>query len=117
MHPNFLEGETYILRKTKSINLFERFEPIILFCNIHKKLHLKRLLAFSTEKLELRNGKIYINNIYINSHKLGTLSYDISIPENCFFTFSDNISTIGNNCDSFIVGPIDNEQIIGKIFN
>ena len=50
MHPNFLEGETYILRKTKSINLFERFEPIILFCNIHKKLHLKRLLAFSTEK-------------------------------------------------------------------
>ena len=117
MYPNFLEGETYILRKTKNINFFERFDPIIYFCKIHKKLHLKRLLAFSNEKIELRKGKLYINNSYIDSHKFGSLSFNIVVTENSFFTFSDNFNTKGQNCDSFSVGPINVQLLEGNILN
>ena len=117
MEPNFQEGETYILRKTKNINLFERFDPIIFFCNIHNKLHLKRLLAFPDEKLTIKIGKIYIDNNYIDSFKLGTLNFNIIISKNSFFTFSDNFKTNAKNCDSLSIGPIKNSQISGKIFS
>jgi len=117
MEPNFQEGETYILRKTQNINLFKRFEPIILFCNIHNKLHLKRLLAYPGENLTVRNGKIYINNNYIDSLRLGTLSFNILISKNSFFTFSDNFKTNSKNCDSLSTGPIKKGQIVGKIFS
>ncbi|MDG2101738.1 MAG: signal peptidase I [Dehalococcoidia bacterium] len=117
MHPNFLEGETYILKKTKSINFFNRFEPIIYFCKIHNKLHLKRLLAFSNEKLEIRKGKLYIDNRFINYHKFGSVTFNILVCENSFFTFSDNFMTRGKNCDSFSVGSLNNDVIVGRILD
>ncbi len=117
MHPNFVEGETYILKKTKSINSFNRFDPIIYFCKIHNKLHLKRLLAFSNEKLELRKGKLYIDNRFIDHHKFGYISFNILVCENSFFTFSDNFMTYGKNCDSFSVGTMNNDVIVGRILD
>lgn len=83
------------------------------------KLLIKRIIAVPGEKITIREGQVYINDILLEENYLPNIQtygdIDLVIPRNKLFTMGDNR---GNSLDSRdpSLGLVDKEQIIGKAF-
>lgn len=117
MYPNFLENETYIIDKKIDFSKLVRMQPILFLCDIHKIFHLKRLIAFSGEKVTIIDGKIYVENELMSDIDYGESKLSLIVSKNSFFCISDNFNSLGKNCDSITNGSISKEKIIGAILD
>ena len=83
---------------------------------------IKRLIALGGETVEIRDGKIFINdqvvdhpvinkNYYYNRDKYGGPGQKITVPENYYYVLGDNS---GNSQDSRYWGFVPKESVIGQ---
>ena len=100
--------------------LFKKFTYYVL--EIGKTSYIKRTIALPGEHVEIKNGKVYINEEELQEDYLqpgvvtdvGINGYsDFIVPENCVFAMGDN-RTQSTDCRAF--GCIPLEKIESKVF-
>ena len=103
----------------EEINIFESFSYIVL--EIGKTSYIKRVIGLPGDHVQIRNGKVYINEEELEEDYLqpgiitddaeGMFS-DIIVPENTVFAMGDNRNS-SVDCRAF--GCIPLERIEGKV--
>ncbi len=124
MHPTLIEGDRILVNKF--IYKFrdpKRGEVIVFKYPVDPKLaFIKRLIGLNNESLEIKNGRIFINdniiedknvtkNYYYNRGDFGEVDQQIKIPEDNFFALGDNSA---NSRDSRYWGFVPRKNMIGK---
>lgn len=104
-------GDILLLLKLGSVN---RFDVIVLDEKDDAEIIIKRVIGLPGETIEIKNGKIYINDKEINdNYGYGETSdyKKITLKDDEYFILGDNrlISK-----DSRYFGPIKEKEIIGK---
>ncbi len=91
------------------------------FLEIGKRSFIKRVIALPGEKIEILNGKVYINGevLYepylvdgLETPMLDGEFYSLTVPENCVFVMGDNRT---GSSDSRVFGCIPMSRIEGKV--
>lgn len=81
------------------------------------EFYIKRVIATPGEKVEMRNGIVYINDIPLKEDYIAELpNYDLEaviVPENHYFMLGDNRN---NSFDSHIWGFLPEEDIFGQAY-
>lgn len=119
MYPTLEHGEYMLLDKISyRFNEIKRGE-IIVFEYDNERL-IKRVIGLPGEKVEVKNGDLYINDKlhkedYLNETTMdfnfADLGLDNIIPENYYFVMGDNRD---ESKDSRLIGFISKDVIIGK---
>ena len=91
----------------------KRFDIVVI--NQGKELIIKRVIGLPGEKIEYRDGSLYVNDKevedpYINNYSM-TENLSITIPEGEYYVLGDNRH---NSLDSRTFGTFDKKQILGK---
>ena len=119
METTVMTGDRIIINRLAYINETPQRGDIISFSfpDNESETFLKRIIALPNEKIEGKDGIIYINDEALTNDYTPIVSYDdfgpYTVPENCYFVMGDNRT---NSYDSrywehkFV--PID--SIIGK---
>ena len=87
-----------------------------------KRAFIKRMIAKSNDEVEIKEGKIYINNkefehpptrniYYYNRGDYGFIGQKIIVPENAYYVLGDNS---GSSKDSRYWGFVDDKYLIGQ---
>ncbi len=104
----------------KKSNIFSKFVYYVL--EITKESYIKRVIALPGEHIQIREGKVYINdeelqepylqnNIITDSH--GGIFTDLTVPENCVFVMGDNRA---NSMDSRNFGCVPIQKLEGVVW-
>lgn len=73
----------------------------------------KRVVGVSGDQIKVNKKGIYINNkLYKEALNIGFSEINISIKDNQYFVLGDNVN---NSEDSRYFGPVEDEQVIGKV--
>ncbi|NMM64761.1 signal peptidase I [Clostridium sp. P21] len=80
--------------------------------------YIKRVIGIENDQIELKNGKVYLNNQELNEPYLDsttttdplTSQTKFTVPKGCVFVLGDNRT---NSTDSRILGPINLNDIKG----
>lgn len=126
--PAFVVGESMLpTLKDKDILLinkvdrnYKKDDIVILHSKELKKILVKRIIATGGEKVELKDGKLFINDKLVNETFDTMPTYEnfgpIVVPENNYFVMGDNRA---NSADSRaeVIGSIPKYYIIGKAIN
>ena len=104
-------------------NIFSKFTYYVL--EINKESYIKRVIALPGEHVQIKDGKVYINDeelqedylqegvvTDVSNTELYTGFDDFIVPENCVFAMGDN-RTHSTDCRSF--GCIPLEKIESKV--
>ncbi len=117
MEPRLYEGEYLIISKqTHKIWPLERGDVVVFrYPRDFKKNYIKRIIGLPGEAVELRDGKLYINDEFtpepwIAEQTQGTYGR-WSLGEDEYFVMGDNRN---NSSDSRAWGPVKSQYIIGK---
>lgn len=122
MEPNFENGE-YLIIDEFSYHFKEpqRGEVIVFrYPSDPSKFFIKRIIGLPNEKVEIKNGQIYIYNqqflegMLLNESYLKSQTYDnlaVVLNKNQYFVMGDNRP---NSSDSRIWGPLQENLIIGR---
>lgn len=101
-------------------NWFSKF--LYEVCEIGKESYIKRVIGLPGEHLQIKDGKVYINEKELQEpylqDKVITDSYegvftDLVVPQNCIFVMGDNRE---NSSDSRRFGCIPFEKLEGKVW-
>lgn len=115
MSPLYNDGDYLLINKFDKS--FERGDVVVFrYEKDPSALFFKRIVGLPSEKVEIRDGKVYINGQVLNeSYYSGETSGDVAVTLNQdqFFVLGDNRS---KSLDSRIFGPISKSSIEGKIF-
>ncbi len=109
-----LPGYTKPQRGDVVVFIYDNEEP--------KKDYIKRLIAVGGETVEIREGKLFINDrmvddpmikhtYYYNRGAYGQVNQKVKVPPDSYFVLGDNS---GSSKDSRYWGFVREEQIIGK---
>ncbi|SHJ96029.1 signal peptidase I [Paramaledivibacter caminithermalis] len=122
MYPVLKDGDWVLVSKISYIFSKPRRGDIIVFdlpnLNRNKKYFIKRIIGLEKETIEIKFGKIYINNAILHEcygySSISDSFYKRIIPIHNFFVLGDNrrISVDSRYED---IGFVDRSQIIGKI--
>ena len=118
MEPNFFPGEFYLVKRNFIPYLFDRFDIVVIDCEKHNSIHLKRIIGINNEKISYKNGILYINGEKIVEKNVihnNKINVSIILGENEYFVMSDNRENYNFNCDSFNTGPVNVNHVIGKV--
>jgi signal peptidase I len=124
MLPTLYDADQLIIEKLSlRFTPFERYDIIVFpYNNDRSKYYIKRIIGLPGEVINIKNGKIFVNDLELNEpiqldiiKDLGTQDYPITIPEKTFFVMGDNRN---HSRDSRYVdvGLIKEEDVIGKGF-
>ncbi len=117
------EGDIVFLSKSH-YRVFEikRYD-IISFKYDDTKFLIKRVIGLPGDKIEFKDNKLYINDVYIEENYVGDyksadfslsdIGYEV-IPQNMYFVRGDNRENSLDSTDSK-VGLIKKEDILGKV--
>ena len=127
MEPNFYEDD-YLLVSQQSYKLFheepERGDVIIFKSHLpdkegHDKLLIKRVIGLPGEKVDVHDGKVYINGEEIDDSYTNDLTTtgtveDAVVPKDEYFVLGDNrkVSVDSRYSD---VGFVPKDSIVGKV--
>ncbi len=105
--------------KTKPVAKYEQKTGIVWFVNnfleIGKRSYIKRVIALPGEHVEIKNGKVYINENELDEPYLqdgiitdimGVGFDDFYVPENCVFAMGDNRNH-STDCRAFGCIPLE----------
>lgn len=115
-NPNDVAAK-YSNEKTKALDKF-----IYNVLEVNKASYIKRVIALPGEHLQIKDGKVYINDVELQEDYLQpqiTTStencpfYDLVVPENCVFVMGDNRP---ESTDSRRFGCIPIEKIESKVW-
>lgn len=115
-NPNDVAAK-YSNEKTKALDKF-----IYNVLEVNKASYIKRVIALPGEHLQIKDGKVYINDVELQEDYLQpqiTTStencpfYDLVVPENCVFVMGDNRP---ESTDSRRFGCIPLEKIESKVW-
>ena len=126
MRPTFMEGDRIFVDKIS----YRFHEPsrgdIIVFKYPadKKKDFVKRLVGLPGDRVEIRQGKLWINgevlddppfseNYYYNMGEYGKENGSISVPQDNLFTLGDNSA---HSSDSRNWGYVPRSNVVGKAF-
>lgn len=115
MSPHLNKGDYIFIDKTDKTY---RRDDIIVYqfqSKTSQSYLIKRIIGLPTEKIEIKDGALYINgainkDAYISTPILGTA--DITLQSDEYFVLGDNNA---QSMDSRTNGPVKTNQIIGKV--
>ncbi len=97
---------------------YKRGDLIIFQSPIEEKLYVKRIIGMPGDKVELREGKFYINGTELDEPYYTTGSFTESKGENQWFLAYDEYFMVGDNRpksnDSRKFGPVYENNFIGR---
>ena len=113
MKPTYNSGRLFIYQKTKDI---EQNDIVMFYSRKLKADLIKRVIATENTNLEIRNGDLYINNIYIDEpylkHKDKSLNVSCYVPRGYIYVMGDNRN---HSVDSRKIGLIKISDVYGKM--
>ena len=121
MNPTLEHGDIVLVDRFRYNAASPRRGDVVVFKlggNENSHANLKRVIAVPGDKLQIKEGKIYINDkvlekdfIFDEIAEPGIASEEIVLNENEFFIIGDNPQS---SKDSRVFGPIERSEIIGK---
>lgn len=113
MEPTLKEGDVLLINKISKD--YERYDVVVVVHN--GVLLIKRLIALPGETIQIKDNDIYVNGSKINDvvscNTMPRLAENkIQLSENEYFVLGDNRP---NSYDSRDIGPVNKNDVIGKI--
>jgi signal peptidase I len=119
MEPNFHNQERVVVSRLDYMLGHPQRGDVIVFNHVEDTYLIKRIVGLPGEKVELKDGKVYINDVRLEE----TYSWGICVSHSCtdeswtlgpdeYFVLGDNRSS---SMDSHNFGPIKLSQIVGKV--
>lgn len=116
MYPTLENADRVVIsRFSAKTGMYERGDLIVFDADNYKENMVKRVIAFGGEMLEIKDGKVYINDDEVDEdYSLGYTDGEIRmrVPDDTVFVMGDNRA---ESVDSRIFGPIDTDDIYGKV--
>jgi signal peptidase I len=113
MEPTITNGQKLF---TEEISLSDLKQGDIIYFELDERLQAKRLIGLPGEKIEIRDGNIYINDqILIEDYEASSPEYrfgPITLEADRYFVLGDNRN---DSNDSHQYGPINGDQIMGRV--
>ena len=110
MYPTLNNGNIMILNKVAKI---DRFDIVVIKSSDSNPVLIKRVIGLPGETIEVKDGKIYINNKKINDKYGYGTTYDfdkVKVGKNDYFVLGDNRTV---SADSRIYGTFNKSRIKG----
>lgn len=110
MNPTLKNGNIMILNKLAKI---DRFDIVVISSSKTHDTLIKRVIAMPGETIEVRDGKIYINDKKINDKYGSGVTKDfgkIRVPKDSYFVMGDNRPV---SADSRVFGTFNKKEIKG----
>ncbi len=120
MTPTLADGEHMFVEKVSYwLHAPERGDIIICFYPGYTESCVKRVIGLPGETVEVREGKVYINDAPLDEadYWAGTIFADspkVSVPDNSVFVMGDNRNGSKDSRNS-TVGAIPYTEIVGKV--
>ena len=125
MRPTLMEGDKLFVNKyTYRFHPPKRGDIVVFkYPEDPKKDFIKRLVALPNETVEIRDGKIHVDDkvlddpesfgkfYYYNHEKFGGPNVKIMVPENAYYVLGDNSA---NSTDSRFWGFVPKANLVGK---
>lgn len=116
MYPTLSDADRVVIsRFSAKTGMYDRGDLIVFDADNYKEDMVKRVIAFGGEMLEIKDGKVYINDERLDEdYTLGYTDGDISmlVPEDTVFVMGDNRD---ESIDSRVFGSVDTDDIYGKV--
>lgn len=119
MEPTLHEGQMLIISKINYlVGEPQRGEIIVLKDNVENKLLIKRVIGLPGENIDLRNGKVFINDKELSPDYTKAPTYPYTqeswkIPQGEYFVLGDNREH-SRDSRAENVGLIDRKNIVGR---
>lgn len=125
MEPNFHTNEFILVERVSyHYKSPQRGDVIVFHPPINPEInYIKRIIGLPNEKIDIKNGKVYVNDKIISEQYLSReftsteqsnlKEISVSLGDEQYFVLGDNRE---NSSDSRIFGPINEDSIIGKAF-
>lgn len=124
MNNTLQDGQHLFVEKISKHSGIDRGEIVIVrYPDTGSKAYVKRIVALGGDSVLVKEGKLYINGVeqdekYIKESYMeyeglgyGGDGEEYTVPEGCYFVMGDNRN---NSHDSRSVGPIEQDDIIGR---
>ena len=124
MNNTLQDGQHLFVEKISKHSGIDRGEIVIVrYPDTGSKAYVKRIVALGGDSVLVKQGKLYINGVeqdekYIKESYMeyeglgyGGDGDEYTVPEGCYFVMGDNRN---NSHDSRSVGPIEQDEIIGR---
>lgn len=125
MEPNYIDGQYYLTSKIAYRKGSPQRGDVIVFASPNNPDidYIKRIIALPGETVELKNGRVYVNDRVLeepylapNTETLGSQflpeNQKVTVPENQYFVLGDNRA---HSSDSREWGFVQKEKIAGKV--
>ncbi|WP_373898199.1 signal peptidase I [Haloimpatiens sp. FM7315] len=117
LNNNSPSDRVIMLRTSKITKDYKRGEIVVFKpYESSKELYIKRIIALPLDKVEISNGKVYVNNNLLNENYLSEFTVTepqmkLVVPKGELFVLGDNRE---NSKDSRSIGTISKNKIIGE---
>jgi signal peptidase I len=119
MEPTLWTKEIMLVEKvTYKFSPPERYNVVVVTLETEKTTVVKRVIGLPGDTLQIKDGKLYINDKLTEESYLGEAMdpaqcdfEPVTVPDNCIFVMGDHRNV---SVDSRAVGPIPYQEILGR---